>query len=582
MNLRTLPTLIPGLLLAAAIGCAHAAEAPARPAVPPETYRQFAMQHDGNPGRGQALFADEQRLGCTRCHSTDGTGQKPGPDLFSAGDQFARSDLVTAVLQPSATIAVGYETAVIETKSGEEHTGILKQSTPEWIELAGADAQRLRINRPDIKEQRGSRLSLMPEGLQAGLTTQEFTDLIEYLVSLKQPANSATSGRGMPEDIPLLQHPVTLRPLLPSDLHFADAGPHPTGLVQTGLVHLAQVPGQNQLFVAADQAGILWRLERTPTGFQKGIYLDLSKEVFSARGPNGLLGVAFHPRFTQNHKYYLKHQVLEEGAIHTHIVERTTKPDATTDSGSPSRLLLNIPAIAEHHNGGWLQFGPDGYLYIGMGDSAPNHDPQGHGQNLGMLLGKMLRIDVDHAEADRPYSIPKDNPFVNQPGARPEIWAWGFREPWRCSFDTATGDFWVADLGQERGDEIAIVRKGENHGWNVYQGFELFSPKYKREGVTYTRPIFSTRRKHGTAIVGGQVFRQDPASTFHGVYVFGDYGSKRIWGMTQENRELKSVRQLATAPQAITAIVPDAQGNLYAVGYQGMIYQLDFTNARFE
>src|SRR5580765_6859237 len=164
-----------------------------------EQYRQFATLRDGEAARGQKLFADEQSLGCTKCHSLDGRGTKAGPDLLTVGDQFTRRDLIEAVLVPSATIAVGYSMTVVETKSEDEYQGVLKQATDDWIELAGADSQRIRIPTSDIKERRGSNISLMPEGLQAALSLQEFTDLIDYLVSLKQPANSRITYRGMPD-----------------------------------------------------------------------------------------------------------------------------------------------------------------------------------------------------------------------------------------------------------------------------------------------------------------------------------------------------------------------------------------------
>ena len=547
-----------------------------------EAYREFALQRDGDASRGRELFMGEQRLACAKCHSLDGKGGKAGPDLFAAGDRFTRRDLIEAVLRPSAAIAVGYGTTVVETKSGEEHQGVLKQATEAWIELAGVDGQRTRIAAGDIKAQRGSSVSLMPEGLQAGLALQEFTDLIEFLVSLKEPAHSVANHRGMPEVIPLLTKPVVLRPFLSEALPL----PHSAALarehVQTGLVWFAQVPGLPQVFLAADQSGIIWRLEKHGSGETRSVFADFTAEVFSARGPNGLLGLAFHPRFRENRKYYLKHQVFEEGRIATVLVEKLAALDFATDSRQPSRRLLKIVAVAEHHNGGCIQFGPDGFLYLGMGDSAPNHDPQGHGQDLRLLLGKMLRLDVDHRDAGLPYAIPADNPFRGRTEARSEIWAWGLREPWRFSFDALTGDLWVADLGQERGDEVAIVRRGENHGWNVYEGFELFSHEYRREGVVYVPPIFASRRQQGSAVIGGQVVRGGPRSTFYGVYVFGDYTSKRIWGLRQEKRSLKTIRQLALSPQAITAFSVDEQGTLYVVGQQGMIYQLDFSNATFD
>lgn len=547
-----------------------------------EDYRHFALTREGDATRGRALFSDEQRLACAKCHSIDGKGGKAGPDLNSAGDQFPRRELINAILKPSEMIAVGYSTTVVETKSGEEYQGVLKQSAESWIELAGTDGQRTKIAKDEIAEQRGSSLSLMPEGLQAGIDVQEFADLVEYVVGLKESTHSLVSHQGMPVEILEVKKPVEARPFLRSNLRFRDVVPSPREKVQPGLVWFAQVPDFTNSFLVADQAGLIWRVEKNPTGDQVSIFGDFTGEVFSARGPNGLLGMAFHPQFKENGKYYLKHQVFEEGEITTLLVEKIASTDRTVDSGKPSRRLLKIVAGAEHHNGGCIQFGPDSYLYFGMGDSAPNHDPQGYSQDLGRLFGKMLRLDVDRTEQDLPYGIPGDNPFRGRADARAEIWAWGLREPWRFSFDAVTGDLWMADLGQERGDKVAIVRRGENHGWNIYEGYELFSQQYRKEGVTYVAPIFAGRRKYGSAVVGGHVYRADPKSPFYGVYIFGDYTSKRIWGLTQENGTLKTIRQIALSPQSITAFCTDEKGNIYVVGQEGMIYLLDFTSGSFE
>ena len=548
----------------------------------PAEYRQFAMQNEGDAAQGGKLFADAQRLGCAKCHSVDGRGSKAGPDLATVGDQFARRDLIEAVLLPSAAIAVGYSTTSIETKSGEAFQGVLKQVTGDWIELMGGDGQRVRIATSSIHEQRGSGVSLMPEGLQAGLSRREFADLIEYLVSLKQPDHALTSHHGMPDVIPSLARPVTLRPFLAESLRVTPAPNTAGGNAQLGLIWFGQVPGAAHRFLAAHQTGIIWFVEKNADGERTTVFADFTPEIFSARGPNGLLGLAFHPKFRENRKYYLKHQVFEEGKIATVLVERRFAPDFKADSGQPPRRLLKIEAVAEHHNGGCIEFGPDGFLYLGMGDSAPNFDPQGYAQDLRLLFGKMLRVDVDRCDAGLAYGIPTDNPFRGRPDARPEIWAYGLREPWRFSFDRVTGDLWVADLGQERGDEIDLVRRGDNYGWNAYEGFELFSKAHRQESATYAPPVFASRRKHGSALMGGQVYRGDKRSSFYGVYIFGDHQSKRIWGLTKANGSLQAIRQLATAPQAITAFATDEQGGLYVVGYQGMIYQLDFTGTTFD
>ena len=541
-----------------------------------EAYRKFALTHEGDVARGARLFADEQKLACAKCHSVDGHAGKAGPDLFAAGDKFGRRDLVDAVLFPSATIAPGYGTVIVETKAGAEYQGTLKQSNADGIQLMGADGKLVSIPAGEIKAQRGSAVSLMPEGLQAGLSQGEFTDLIEYLATLKQPESTLAGNHGMPGVIPQLAKPVVARPFFAQELKL------PRGRVQTGLTSLRQIPGRTNVFLVLHQKGMIWKLEKGASGEEKTVFSDLTAEVFSDRGPNGLLDVAFHPRFRENRKYYLKYQVFEDGKVCTIIVEKQFDPEFKADSGAAGRRILKFVSVAEDHSGGCLQFGPDGFLYIVMGDTGPHNDPNGHAQNLELLLGKLLRIDVDHSESGRAYAIPQDNPFRGRTDARPEIWAYGLRNPWRFSFDRVTGDLWLADVGQDRVEEVDIIHRGGNYGWNVYEGFEPFSNQYRKEGRTFIPPVFAYRRKFGSSVTGGHVYRGDKNSTFYGVYICGDYVSKRIFGVTQENGVLKTVRQVGSVPQGLVSFSEDEAGNIYAVGYEGMIYRLDFSEARFD
>lgn len=541
-----------------------------------DAYRKHALTREGDVARGARLFAAEQKLACAKCHSVDGRAGKAGPDLFAVGDKFGRRDLVDAVLLPSGTISPGYGTVIIETKAGDEFQGTLKQATDTVVELMGADGKLVSVAAADIKEQRGSAVSLMPEGLHEGLSRQEFTDLIEYLTTLRQPESALVSHHGMPGVIPQLTKPVALRPFFSQELKL------PRAKVQTGLTAFHQVPGLSNAFLVLHQKGVIWKMEKTATGEEKTVFADLTGEVFYERGPNGLLDLTFHPKFRENRKYYLKYQVFEEGKVATIVVEKKFAADFKGDSGQPPRRVLKIVSIAEDHSGGCLQFGPDGFLYIVMGDTGPHHDPNGHAQNLQLPLGKLLRIDVDRTEGELAYAIPADNPFRGREDARPEIWAYGFRNPWRFSFDRVTGDLWLADVGQDREEEVAIVRRGENHGWNVYEGFEPFSNQYRNEGRSFTPPLFAYKRKYGISVTGGFVYRGDKQSSFYGVYVCGDYSSKRIFGLTQENGRLKTVRQIGVLPQGLVSFGTDEAGQIYAVGYEGMIYHLDFTQARFD
>jgi putative heme-binding domain-containing protein len=533
-----------------------------------EEYRHFALLHEGDPLRGKTLFADDQKTLCSKCHTVDGGAGKAGPDLFAIGDKFGRGDVIGSVLRPSETIAVGYNTTTVETKSGEEYSGIIKQATDAWIELMGADGKARRIETAEISERQTSEISFMPEGLQAGLTLQEFTDLVEYLVGLKQPASALMLEHGMPRDIAQITRPVTFHPFHSTELKFE----HP--------VWFGPIPGESNAFLVVEhETGKIWRLEKKAGGDQKTLFVDLEPYM---KGTRGLLGLAIHPRFRENRRYYFAKHLVENGKFATCIFEREASADLSADSGRASRLILKLEEATGVHFGGGLEFGPDGYFYAGMGDSGPQEDPQGHGQDLRLLLGKMLRMDVDHPRAGQPYSVPSDNPFAGSAEVRPEIWAAGLREPWRFSFDPLTGDLWVGDVGQDRYEEIDIVRRGENCGWNVYEGFEPFSNRYRKEDAIYVPPVFAYGRKFGVSVTGGYVYRANPKSSFYGVYVFGDFQSQRIWGLTQENRVLKKIWQIGTAPQPIVSFGRDHSGELYLVGYEGMIYKFDFDKAVFE
>lgn len=569
--------LLPWTLgLALASGSAFSTIGQGAKPVDPEAYRRHALTRSGDVARGAKLFADEQRLACAKCHSIDGSAAKAGPDLFAVGDKFGRRDLVDAILHPSATISPGYGTVIVETKDGRSIQGVLKQSNDAGLQLMGADGELVRIAKDEIESQTGSTLSLMPEGLQAGLTLQEFADLTEYLTTLKQPDSALASHHGMPRTIPQLAKAVTVRPFFRQELKA------PPGKVQTGLTAFHQIPGLTNSFLVLHQKGLIWRVEKSGADETQTVFADLSAEVFSERGPNGLLDLAFHPKVRENRKYYLKYQVFEESTVATVVVEKKLTADLRSDSGELGRRLIKIVSVAEDHSGGCLQFGPDGFLYFAMGDTGPHNDPNGHAQNMGLLLGKMMRIDVDRADGGNAYAVPQDNPFVGQAGVPPEIWASGFRNPWRFCFDPLNGDLWLADVGQDRVEEVAIVRRGENHGWSVYEGFEPFSNQYRREGQTYTPPVFAYGRKYGNSITGGYVYRADPASSFYGVYLCGDYTSKRVFGVTQEKGVLKAVRQIATVPQGLVSFGRDEAGRLYAVGFEGMIYQFDFSETRFD
>ena len=546
----------------------------ALPALNKTTYREAALTQPGDAKKGKQWFHAEGAAACIRCHSLDGSASKVGPDLSTVGESHPREELVESILYPSRRLAIGYATHRIERVDGETIEGILKDRNEHQWELMGADGRRQVLPSSSIAEHTVSTTSLMPEGLELGMQPEDFSNLVAYLVSLKRPEASRVAMAGMPEAISLLDPPVELEPLFEEADRFPHAFVEKPGDIRHGLTGMEAIPGASGQFMVHHQKGELWWIDTQKEPQARHRFADFSQEIFFERGPNGLLGLAFHPDFLQNGLYYLKHQVMEANQIVTVVVEKRAHEKHRQDSGNPSRRLLEMVSITQNHSGGCLQFGPDGYLYIGMGDTGPQRDPRGHGQDLGTLLGKILRIDVRPSPDGTPYRIPGDNPFVGIPGVQPEIWAYGFREPWRFAFDALTQELWVGDVGQDRVEEIAVVAMGENHGWNVMEGFEPFSQQYRRAGETYIPPVFAYHRDLGNSVTGGHVYRAEKTSPFYGMYVFGDYTSRRIWALAHQERRLERIVQIGTAPMGIASFATDAQGEVYLVGYEGMIYRL--------
>ena len=556
-------------IASALVGTAHCQENPNEEI--PE-YVRSALHKEGDIERGKSLFASD-RLACAKCHSLDGTRSKAAPDLSAVGEKFGRREIIESVLTPSARISEGYETTLLMLNEGKTVSGIIKSATDQSLELLTQNGELIHVDPDEIESRRTSATSIMPQGIHAVLSKGEFNDLIEFLVSLKQVDTASRIIQGMPSVIDELTSPVELRPIIGHSLKFDQP------------VWLGSFPDFSDRFLVIEhQVRRIWMLKAkdestAEEGDRKKLFLDLGP---TAANEGRLAALAFHPSFVFNQKYYLLERVTLDGKMFVTVIEREVSEDGQRDSGREPRLILQVPQTTGAHFGGWLEFGPDGFLYISFGDSGPQEDPNGNAQHRNILLGKIARIDVDRQESEKPYSIPKDNPFVSDPGTLPEIWALGFRAPWRLSFDRVTGDLWVGDVGQDRYEKVAIVRRGENHGWNVYEGFEAFSNRYRREKESYTSPIFAYGRKYGPSVTGGFVYRADPRSTFYGKYIFGDYESRRIFALSQQDRTLKEIRQIGTAPQRIVSFGQDAEGEIYVVGYEGILYRIDFSTAKFE
>ena len=305
-------------------------------------------------------------------------------------------------------------------------------------------------------------------------------------------------------------------------------------------VHIAHDGTPDRLYVV-EQAGTIRIVDKgklLPEPF-----LDISGRVESG-GEKGLLSVAFHPRYADNGLLYVDYTTRRDGRLYTHVSRLQRAERNHADSGAET-VLLRIEQPYSNHNGGQLTFGPDGYLYIGMGDGGSANDPQNHGQNLGSLLGKILRIDVDAAGGGLPYAIPRDNPFVDRKGARAEIWAYGLRNPWRFAFDPANGRLYAADVGQNAVEEIDVIERGGNYGWRIMEG-DICTPAIgspcDRRGLV--PPIHVYRHPAGFSVTGGFVYRSASVPGLCGVYLFADYVTQRVWGLRYDGARVGTHREL--------------------------------------
>ncbi|MDH4068614.1 MAG: PQQ-dependent sugar dehydrogenase, partial [Dehalococcoidia bacterium] len=258
------------------------------------------------------------------------------------------------------------------------------------------------------------------------------------------------------------------------------------------------------------------------------------------------------------------------------VLSRFSLDEENTNIADPQSevVIMEVAQPYSNHNGGQLAFGPDGYIYIGLGDGGSGGDPLGNGQNLSTLLGSILRIDVSGLSAPGDYEIPADNPFVGIEGARPEIWAYGLRNPWRFSFDSETGLLWAGDVGQNLWEEIDIISKGANYGWNIMEGFHCYSPSTDCNQSGLTLPVVEYGRSQGCSVTGGYVYRGAQIASLQGHYIYGDYCSGNIWALAYDGSAVTENKLLVDSSLSITSFGVDVTGNLYILDRQGGIYTL--------
>ncbi|WP_299029092.1 PQQ-dependent sugar dehydrogenase [uncultured Thermanaerothrix sp.] len=329
--------------------------------------------------------------------------------------------------------------------------------------------------------------------------------------------------------------------------------------------------GNGQLLVL-EQVG---QVRRVVNGqVQPAPFLDLRDRVGSQGSEQGLLGIALDPEFERNGLFYLNYTDRQGNSV---IARYALAPDGQLGDPNSEERLLYVEQPYANHNGGGLVFGPDGYLYIGLGDGGSAGDPQGRAQDPNTLLGKMLRIDVRGAQ---PYAIPADNPFADGRGGQPEIWALGLRNPWRYAFDSATGDLYIADVGQNRWEEVdylpAGAPSGANFGWNYREGTHPYKGN-PPPGLVLIDPVWEYGHDQGRcSITGGFVYRGQALPELQGVYIFGDYCGGQVWGLWRTPEGAWQALELARTSANISAFGQDRQGELYLLDHRGgVLYRLE-------
>jgi len=340
-------------------------------------------------------------------------------------------------------------------------------------------------------------------------------------------------------------------------------------LTFNGPVFLTHSEDTTDRIFVVEQAGRIKVFSNSQATSTAKVYLNITDRVISG-GEQGLLGLAFHPDYKNNGYFYVNYTA--DNPLRT-IISRfqvTSNPDSADKNSEFQILTFNQPY--SNHNGGWTGFGPnDGYLYIATGDGGSGGDPQNNAQNITKLLGKILCIDVD---GGTPYAIPPTNPFVDSTNinVKKEIYAWGLRNPWRCSFDPITGKLWAGDVGQNAWEEIDIIENGKNYGWRCYEG----THPYNTSGCNYPEyinPIWEYPHGAECSITGGYVYRGPSVPELAGKYIYGDYCSRKIWALEYDGITPPTNQYLLTAPNSITSFGVDQNNELHITSSDGKIYR---------
>ncbi|MYA53294.1 MAG: glucose dehydrogenase [Dehalococcoidia bacterium] len=385
------------------------------------------------------------------------------------------------------------------------------------------------------------------------------------------PSPTGTSVAGTPEPSPA-PRPHTSTPAADEEPAFALVPAFPGLPEYERFIDLIDVP-EHDLFLIVLQKGRVLSVDRDGPYDEPRTVLD-HREATVCCGEQGLLSIALDPDFAANGYVYAHYNPsAEPGRTWLSRFETTGGGGALVIDPESELVLLRVRQPFTNHNGGTVLFGPDGMLYLGLGDGGAADDPYGHGQDFATYLGSIIRIDVRGASPERPYDIPSDNPFLEDDGALPETWAYGLRNPWRMSFDRETGLLWAADVGQNRIEEISIIEAGGNYGWNIMEGSRCFLPETGCDRTGLVLPVWEYSHDDGCSITGGFVYRGQAVPELYGWYVYSDFCSDRIWAIDAETAAtggfVAPIVLWEGEPALVVSFAEDRDGELYVISFDG-------------
>lgn len=438
-----------------------------------------------------------------------------------------------------------------------------------FVLLSGCSAPAVGEKAPDVET----------AGFATSTPFQALQDTAAPTEAVEQPIETLVADTPIPP--PAENAPAA--PVEPTSVNRPQAFPDPAGftwnLVLSGVDNPVDLgnpeDGSGRMFLVG-RKGTIWILQNDSVLPQP--FLQITDRVRIGGSETGLLGIAFHPDFAANGYFYVNYTAVVMGLESRISRFQVSADDPNRADPNSEKILIRVAQPYRNHNGGALAFGPDGYLYIALGDGGSANDPQGNGQSLNTFLGKLLRIDVNNGD---PYAIPADNPFVSG-GGLPEIWAYGLRNPWRFSFDRLAGDLYIADVGQDTWEEVDYAAAGGpggvNYGWNYREGFHPFAGQPPGD-ARLTDPVFEYRHGPDCSITGGYVYRGKALPEFTGIYFLGDFCSGKVWGLFQDDSENWQSQVLFQTGLNISSFGQDENGELYLLHLgtdsNGAVYRLD-------